>query len=213
MTLLVLRNLAMSLAAGTVLSGCGLPADGNDSEQVGTIASALTGQVYSCPWAPSDQCDDTSRCQSTCVYDFSLSSTCIFYTHGGVANVQACTPTTLPSRSGAQVTATHPSQSCSSAWRCQSSCLGQLSEGASDCEYVTSGGIFGGGGHFIVGTNVSGPTHLYSCPAHSSQGCSDMSRCESTCVGQITPQASCTWYSSNAVPNHVACQDLGIVTL
>jgi hypothetical protein len=46
---------------------------------------------------------------------------------------------------------------------------------------------------------------LYSCPLMASTSCSNASLCESTCLGQYTPNATCTYYTQNAVPNTVMC--------
>jgi hypothetical protein len=211
----MLANVLAAVGGIASIAGCGsepVPMeDGVDEPEV--ASSALTqGQLYHCPVLLSSSCDDASKCESTCMGQVTYNSTCTTYGHNAVPTNHNCTTTSFGSQSF-WIMPTILSQSCSSTSNCQSECDGQLADQYSACGYWTSGGYAGGGGHNQSGTLLTGAQHLYSCPVVPSVSCSDVSKCESFCLGQVTTLNRCAWRSHGGVVNYTNCTDLGIVTL
>jgi hypothetical protein len=53
--------------------------------------------------------------------------------------------------------------------------------------------------------NPSGNLIKYKCPVIASSSCSNTSLCQTSCVGQYSNNATCTYYTMNAAPHSAAC--------
>ena len=99
----------------------------------------------------------------------------------------------------------HASIGCMSASACESTCVGQF-QGSPSCTWYSSGGT----PNVLACAAVTQITTVYTCPSALSSNCSDMTVCESTCVGQLQIGGTCSVSSTGGVASNVTCtSDLG----
>jgi hypothetical protein len=182
-------------------------ADVADVVDAADAGPAIGSLAYQCPVHASVGCMSASQCESTCIGQYQAGATCTWYSSGGAPNLQPCTAVT-------QITAVYacPSQlstNCMDMSLCESTCIGQLQTG-STCSVASTGGSTSS----VPCTSDlgQGSVTLYQCPVLASVNCVDTSQCESTCVGQITSEPTCTSYHASAVPNSVNCTALASQT-
>jgi hypothetical protein len=96
---------------------------------------------------------------------------------------------------------------CGDTSRCQSTCVGQYQPGTSCTLHVSDGNTI-----TRQCTAATGAQTLYECPNVPSFGCSRTSDCQSTCVGQITNLATCTYHRADGTAIVNNCALLGTQT-
>lgn len=89
---------------------------------------------------------------------------------------------------------------CVAADSCDSTCLGQF-QGGPSCTWYAANGV----PNSVSCTPVTSITSIATCPVQLSTDCQSAVVCESTCVGQLQPAATCSVSSTGGVASNVAC--------
>src|SRR5262249_20305855 len=96
----------------------------------------------------------------------------------------------------------HLSEDCVDVSRCESTCLGQVQTDPTCTWYAHDATA-----NVAQCNAVGSPGAVYTCPPRLSTDCSSAVQCESACVGQYQPAATCTVHSKGGVAADVACDD------
>jgi hypothetical protein len=92
------------------------------------------------------------------------------------------------------------SESCVDGSACESTCLGQF-QGSPTCTWYSMNAV----ANPTACMAVSDLATVFTCPVEMSTGCSAATVCESTCVGQVQPRATCTVSGTGGVMTDVSC--------